>query len=203
MKHFIAFGIIFGLLLAVLSSCGSVGSGSSGTAGSSSTSNNGTTGSGSTSNIGSRTHSSTGTPGSSKTGAPNQVTTATAGATATVISATPGSISTTQVTNPVQVSITDKAISSSIKTFSPQVKYTFIVANQSRAPQDFIIIQQTPQKQPTQGELLTLPATKLPAGSTVHFTYQFPPATMNQNLEFTNHLGGPQGAGMQLPINVK
>jgi hypothetical protein len=194
MKHSIGMGLLLGLLLILLSACGSVGSG-----------NSGATGTSSTGSTGSRTNGGINTTNSNKTGAPNQAITPTTGATATasVISATPGSISTTQVANPVQISITDKAITSSVKTFAPQVKYTFIVANQSHTPQDFIIIQRTPQTQPTQGELLTLPAAKLPARATVHFTYQFPPNTANQNLEFTNHLAGPQGSGMQLPISVK
>jgi hypothetical protein len=120
-----------------------------------------------------------------------------------IIITSSSNISTAQAANPVHISITDAAITSSLRTFSPQQTYTFIVANQSHYAQNFIIVPRPPHSQPVEGSLLILPSTHLSPGATVNFTYKFPSSTIYQNLEFTNHLEGSSGSGLQLPINVK
>ncbi|HZR44909.1 MAG TPA: hypothetical protein VFB12_32650 [Ktedonobacteraceae bacterium] len=122
----------------------------------------------------------------------------------TVVATTPVSgPSAVTAANAVRVAINDNSIVPSTKDFTKNVPYVFVITNNAHSPQDFIISQQTPQVQTSQATLVMVPATQLTPGSTREFTFSFPPQAAGMNLELTNHLAGPTGQGIQVPIQVK
>lgn len=121
----------------------------------------------------------------------------------TVIPSTPVSNpSAANATNAVHVTMTDNAINASSKAFNRNVPYTFFVMNSTHSPQDFIIDVSTPQTQTSTAALVIVPATLLTPGTTRAFIFSFPPQAASMKLEFSNHLAGPGGQGMRVPIQV-
>ena len=105
----------------------------------------------------------------------------------------------------VHVTITDKGISSSMKTFQNGIPYFFVVTNNGSASHNFIIKTYaqgsepgTPQAQ--QGVLYTVG--RIAPGTTQTFTYQFPIVSPQSHLQFASQLNGPGGHEIDIPVEV-
>ncbi len=106
-----------------------------------------------------------------------------------------------------KITITDKSIQSSLTTFNPSVPYQFTVSNQSSKAHSFIILTKpgAGNSNPSKNRdiLYNLSSKQLPAGATKTFTYEFPIATPQSNVEFATYLSGENGKGMVIPVTVK
>ncbi|HJT59705.1 MAG TPA: hypothetical protein VJ761_24560 [Ktedonobacteraceae bacterium] len=105
----------------------------------------------------------------------------------------------------VRVTITDKGISSSMKTFQAGVPYFFVVTNDGSTSHNFIIKKYaegsepgTPQAQ--EGVIYTVG--RIAPGATHTFTYQFPIVSPQTHLQFASQLSGPGGHEIYVPVEV-
>ncbi len=108
----------------------------------------------------------------------------------------------------VKVVLTNTTLNSSRTMFAPNVTYDFAVTNNGTSPHDFIIRTKvqgpTANHQTEQGILYIIPANHLFPGKTVHFSYAFPLATQQSNVQFTEHLAGVgTAAGPMIPVQVR
>jgi len=101
----------------------------------------------------------------------------------------------------VRVTLTDSTIQSGQTTFSPGVPYHFIVTNEGKAVQEFLIIPSAAVPSATHANALAM-IDDVPAGTTKTVDYTFPSSTVGQSLEFACHLHRQYEVGMQLPITV-
>lgn len=101
----------------------------------------------------------------------------------------------------VRVTLTTSTIEALQTTFSPGVSYHFIVTNEGKAVQEFMIIPRTAAPSEMHANALAMIDT-VPAGATRTFDYTFPSSTVGQSLEFACYLHGQYEVGMQLPITV-
>ncbi len=108
----------------------------------------------------------------------------------------------------VQVTLTDSTITSSRTTFKANIPYDFIVTNKGTAAHDFIIRRRirgpavTPQTD--QGILHIVSSTQLAPGTTLHFSFEFPQASIQSDVQFSEHLAGPgAGQGPHIPVQIE
>lgn len=90
---------------------------------------------------------------------------------------------------------------SSQTTFSPGALYHFLVANEGKAVQEFLIIPSAVAPSATHTNALAMIDT-VPVGATKTVDYAFPSSMVGQSLEFACYLHGQYEVGMQLPITV-
>ena len=120
---------------------------------------------------------------------------------------TSASPTTASNTRSVNVTVTDTKIESSKVTFSANLPYDFTITNKGHSAHDFIIRRRVegpaPGGQANEGILYIVPSTKLTPGTTIHFTYGFPQASIQSTMQFEEHLAGKnEPAGPLLPIQV-
>jgi uncharacterized cupredoxin-like copper-binding protein len=101
----------------------------------------------------------------------------------------------------VRVTLTDSTIVSSQTTLSPGVSYHFIVTNEGKAVQEWMIIPMAAAPSEMHANALAM-IDSVPASATKTVDYTFPASTVGQTLEFACYLHGQYEVGMQLPITV-
>jgi uncharacterized cupredoxin-like copper-binding protein len=103
----------------------------------------------------------------------------------------------------VRVTITDKSISSSMKTFQAGVPYFFVVTNNGSSSHNFIIKENPSRSEPgspQSQEGIIYSVGSIPPGATHTFTYQFPIVSPNTHLQFASQLNGPGGHEIYVPV---
>jgi hypothetical protein len=105
----------------------------------------------------------------------------------------------------VHVTITDNAISTSLKNFQASVPYFFQVTNNGKYDHNFIILQNPSSAEPSspQGQAgVMYTAGNIAPGTTDTFTYQFTIASPQTQLQFASQLNGPGGHEIDVPVQV-
>lgn len=108
----------------------------------------------------------------------------------------------------VQITENDFHISSSLKTFTPGLRYHFIIRNTGRTVHEFMI---TPLTLSTlngmsmndMDHISLADVRNIPPGHTRTLDYTFPASTVGTRLQFSCHYPGHYEAGMKLNIAVK
>jgi len=104
----------------------------------------------------------------------------------------------------VCVTLTDSEIESSRVTFIAAERYDFVVTNNSKAPNTFIIelAPPGPDVGSAYNEILFL-SSEISPGASRSFTYAFPIIAPQSALAFATRLPGPGGTGPLLPVQVR